>query len=86
MGGEGSMMAMIHAIKNNKSLLAKRKDNKKLSGSYGDVKLNFPEATPELLQEIRERMRREKRQQLIKTAIAVFVVLAILIVFLTYII
>ena len=87
MGGEGAMMAMINAIKNNKSLLSKRKDKKALSGSYANVKLNdFPEATPKMLHEIRIRMAKERKQRLIKMAIAFAVAITGLTLFLIYII
>ena len=62
MGGEGSMMAMINSIKNNKNLLSKRKDKKGLSGSYSGVKLKeFPKATPEELKRIQEKVQLENR-------------------------
>jgi len=86
MGGEGAMMAMINAIKNNKSLLAKRKDKKALSGSYGNAKLNFKEATPEMLQEIRERLKKERKQRMIKTVVVSIIVFAVFLTFLIFII
>ncbi|TGV03169.1 hypothetical protein [Flavivirga rizhaonensis] len=63
MGGEGSMLAAINSLKNNRSLLSKRKERSALGGSYSNVKLaKFPKATPEQLKEIRNRTIKENRK------------------------
>ena len=41
MGGEGSMMHMINTLKNNKSMLSKRKERRGLQGKYSGEKLEF---------------------------------------------
>ncbi|WP_136480018.1 potassium-transporting ATPase subunit KdpA [Cognatitamlana onchidii] len=75
MGGEGHMAAAINSLKNNRSLLKKRKDKKALSGNYSDVKLrDFPEATPENLKAIRTRIRKEERQARKRYLIAFFII------------
>lgn len=61
MGGEGSMAAANNSLKNNRNLLKKKRKGS-LSGSYANVELKeFPEATPEQLKEIKERIKREQK-------------------------
>jgi hypothetical protein len=75
MGGEGSMMNAINSLKNNRSLLAKRKDKQALSGSYSHVELReFPKATPKKLINIRKKMQCENKRIWLKQLV-VFVVL-----------
>ncbi|MEC3907126.1 hypothetical protein VOI54_08845 [Tamlana sp. 2201CG12-4] len=75
MGGEGAMAAANNSLKNNRSLLSKRKEKKALSGSYANVEMReFPEATPEKLREIKERLQRENNQAKVKHFIG-FVIL-----------
>ncbi|GAA4281348.1 hypothetical protein [Gaetbulibacter aestuarii] len=63
MGGEGFMMHANKSLKENRSLLAKRKDKQNLQGSYAKVKLaKFPKATSEQLEKIRKRMQAENRR------------------------
>ncbi len=77
MGGEGSMMAAINSLKNNRSLLSKRKEKSALGGSYSNVKLaDFPKATPEQLKEIKERLHKENRENRIKQVI-LFMILSL---------
>ena len=74
MGGEGSMMHAIKSLKNNRSLLSKRRENGALGGSYANIELKeLPKATPEQLLEIRQRLKRENRESIIKN-IALFLV------------
>ena len=55
MGGEGSMMAANNSLKNNRSLLSKRKEKNSLSGSYSNVKMaDFPKATAQELKRIKD--------------------------------
>ena len=82
MGGEGSMMAMITSLKNNKNLRRNRTrfDKDKLGG-YGDfekLEFNFPEATPQVLKEIRERLINERKIIRRKT-IVVFISIVVVI-------
>ncbi|WP_298498757.1 hypothetical protein [uncultured Algibacter sp.] len=75
MGGEGSMLAAIKSLKNNRNLLSKRKEKSALGGSYANIRLKeLPEATPEVLQEIKQRIIRERKQARIKS-ISIFLVL-----------
>ncbi|GAA3609568.1 hypothetical protein Q4Q39_17060 [Flavivirga amylovorans] len=70
MGGEGSMMAANNSLKNNRSLLLKRREKGALTGSYSNVKLaEFPEATPEQLKEIKKNILKENRINRIKQII-----------------
>ncbi|WP_303317057.1 hypothetical protein Q4Q34_02835 [Flavivirga abyssicola] len=79
MGGEGSMLAAINSLKNNRSLLSKRKEKSALGGSYSNVKLaKFPKATAEQLKEIRNRTIKENRKTRIKTMLC-FILFLILI-------
>lgn len=74
MGGEGSMMAAIKSLSNNRNLLSKRKDKNTLEGSYANMKIKkFPKATPEQLLEIKKRLQRENREARIKN-ISIFLV------------
>jgi len=67
MGGEGSMMAAIHSLKNNRSLLSKRKEKNALSGSYSNVELKqFPDSTPEQIESIRQKMHRDNKRSMLK--------------------
>ncbi|WP_034041334.1 hypothetical protein [Wocania ichthyoenteri] len=76
MGGEGSMMAANNSLKNNRDLVSKRKERGGLTGSYSNVKLaEFPEATPEQLKEIKERMKREQKQIRKKQIFAMFIII-----------
>ena len=62
MGGEGSMMAANNSLKNNRSLVSKRKERHALTGSYSNVTLKeFPDATPQKLKNIREKIQFENR-------------------------
>jgi len=66
MGGEGSMMAANQSLKTNRNQL-KRKDRNALSGSYSNIKLKeFPKATAQELQEIKERIQKENKETLTK--------------------
>ncbi len=84
MGGEGSMMAANNSLKNNRSLLSKRKEKSSLSGSYSNVELAaFPKATAQELKMIREKMKQEYKQIMIKQLIVfgiLFIIIAILII------
>lgn len=75
MGGEGSMMAANNSLKNNRSLLSKRKEKGALSGSYANIKLKeLPKASPEQLLEIKKRLKRENKEARIKN-ISIFLIL-----------
>ena len=79
MGGEGAMVAANASLKNNRSLLAKRKEKKALSGSYANVDMKeFPNATPRRLNEIREKLTRENREIRIKQFTAIILLMLIL--------
>ncbi|PWK19153.1 hypothetical protein [Xanthomarina spongicola] len=70
MGGEGSMMHMIHTLRNNKSMLNKRKDRRVINGSFSGEKLEFQNtATHEDLIKIRLKLQKERKQKLLKTIV-----------------
>ena len=85
MGGEGSMMAAINSLKNNRSLVSKRREKGALSGSYANIKLKeLPKATPEQLLEIKQRIKRENRSYKIKSILLFVLLLSGLIAFILY--
>ena len=84
MGGEGSMMSAINSLKNNRSLLSKRKEKKALSGSYSNLKMkDFPEATPQKLRQIKDKISEENKQTTQKQL--VFLIAFLLILYLIYV-
>ncbi|MDD7886611.1 hypothetical protein [Flavivirga sp. 57AJ16] len=85
MGGEGAMMAANNSLKNNRSLLSKRKEKSALGGSYSNVKLAiFPEATPEQLKEIKEKIKQENKQNRQKLIIVFSLMIVLLLLVLVY--
>jgi hypothetical protein len=83
MGGEGSMMAANNSLKNNRSLVAKRKETKALSGSYSNSKIKeFPKATPEELIRIKEKIILENKRIRTKQLIIVTTFLCVIVLFL----
>ena len=85
MGGEGSMMAAINSLKNNRSLLSKRKEKNALSGSYSHVGLKeFPKATPQQLKEIRLKIQAENRKLRIKLIFVFWLIILVLASFFVY--
>ena len=70
MGFGGSAQAMITAIKNNEKMRRQKRERfKKQIGGYGSLEkteYNLPKATPEQLNAIRIRMKKERRQWLVK--------------------
>ncbi|WP_339917394.1 hypothetical protein [Yeosuana marina] len=87
MGGEGSMIAANNSLKNNRNLVAKRKEKRALSGNYLAVQLaEFPKATPEQLDRIKEKIQRENKQLRIKQIIIVSIFFCIIVLFVTYIV
>ena len=87
MGGEGSMMAANNSLKNNRNLVAKRKETKALSGSYANMKLaKFPKATPEELERIKKKIQSDNKQLRRKQFIIVSVLFCIILFFVMYVI
>lgn len=79
MGGEGSMMQMIHTLRNNKSMLNKRKERREMTGSFSGEKLEFKNtSTQEDLIKIRLRLQKERKQKRVKTIIVFSVFMLIL--------
>lgn len=79
MGGEGSMMHMINTLKNNKSMLSKRKERRALPGKYSGEKLEFENsASKEDLEQIRLRLQSEHKQKQVKIAIVFGVLIMII--------
>tara|TARA_R110002049_G_scaffold293731_1_gene478941 strand:+ start:20776 stop:21036 length:261 start_codon:yes stop_codon:yes gene_type:complete len=84
MGGEGSMMAANNSLKNNRSLISKRKEKSTLSGSYSNLELKeFPKTTPEDLAKLREKIMHEN-QVLRKKQWFVFCILTAVLVAIIY--
>ena len=83
MGGEGYMMAANNSLKNNRSLLSKRKEKKAFEGSYSNIKLKeFPKASKVELLRIQEKIKAEnklirKKQYIIFTI--VFIILFLMV-------
>lgn len=86
MGGEGAMMAANQSLKNNRSLVSKRKDRKLsfVSASNKKTEYNLPKATPQKLQEIKLRMQRENRQRRVKQVVVLSLALTSIISALIY--
>ena len=60
----GSAQAMITTLKNNEKMRSKREKFKRTFGSNSSnekPEYDFPEATPEMLNEIRSRLKKENR-------------------------
>ncbi|MCF8272234.1 MAG: hypothetical protein K9I95_00225 [Flavobacteriaceae bacterium] len=86
MGGEGAMMAMINSLKNNKSLLSKRKDKNALTGSYSNIKLaKLPNTTPEELIRIKEKIQKDNKRIMIKQIIVVSILFCFILFFILYV-
>ena len=87
MGGEGAMMAMITSLKNNSRRKKRTQFDKNKVGSFGTiekVEFDFPEITPEVLINIRDRLQKERRQLFWKQAILFTIIITILIIVITY--
>lgn len=79
MGGEGSMAAANNSLKNNRNLL-KNKRKGSLSGSYANIELKeFPEATPEQLKEIKEKIIKQNKADKTKQLIVFLILIAAII-------
>lgn len=77
------MMHANNSLKNNRSLLSKRKGKTNMEGSYADIELKeFPEASKEQLKAIRKQTIKENRERRLKhIALWVLVIGLLLIVF-----
>lgn len=87
MGGEGVMMAMITSLRNNSRRKQRTQFDKDTVGGYGSgekVEFDFPEVTPHVLRNIRDRLQKERRQMLIKRSILFVIISTILIVLLVH--
>ncbi|HLT33690.1 MAG TPA: hypothetical protein VKZ98_07875 [Aquaticitalea sp.] len=83
MGGEGAMMTMITSLKNNNRRKKRAQFDIEKIGSYGDgekVEFDFPEVTPEVLKNIRDRLQKERRQLMIFRYVLVAIATIILII------
>ncbi|MFD0991510.1 hypothetical protein ACFQ1R_15530 [Mariniflexile jejuense] len=80
------MMDANNSLKNNRSLLAKRKETKALEGSYANIELKkFPKATEAQLESIKHRIQNENKQKRLKLYVVSGFVLLIFISFILYI-
>ncbi len=78
------MMAANNSLKNNRSLISKRKEKSTLSGSYSNLELKeFPKTTPEDLAKLREKIMHEN-QVLRKKQWFVFCILTAVLVAIIY--
>jgi len=83
MGFGGSAAAMNVVMKNNRNLLKKRKGLKDTLGSYSSgekPEFDFPEATPQVLSAIRERLLLENEILRRRRIIAFTVIASVLII------
>ena len=81
----GAVQSMISSLKNNEKMRSKRTKFKNTLGgnnSESKTEYNFPEATPEMLKKLRERLQKEQRQQTLKQVILMGISLIIIVVFL----
>ncbi|RYH75691.1 hypothetical protein EVU94_01655 [Flavobacteriaceae bacterium 144Ye] len=84
MGFGGSAQSMITILKNNEKMRNRRDKFKKTLGGYDNkrkTEYDFPEATPEVLKEIKERLIKERKQRFIKIAILFTILLSLFIYF-----
>lgn len=68
MGFGGAVQAMITTLKNNEKMRSKRSKFKTSVGSYRrkqKPEYDFPEATPELLETIKEKLQKEQRRRMV---------------------
>ncbi|WP_406682959.1 hypothetical protein N1F78_09705 [Seonamhaeicola sp. MEBiC1930] len=80
MGGEGSAMAANTSLKNNRSMLKKRKGKSSLGVSYAGVELKeFPNVTEDQLIEIKEKLQKQNRRTKGKQVILFIILLVALI-------
>ena len=88
MGFGGSTQAMITAIKNNEKIRRQKRERfkKQTTGGYGSnsrTEYNLPEATPEQLEAIRNRMQKERKVWWVKvivlTVVSALIVLTALV-------
>lgn len=85
MGGEGSMMHMINTLKNNKSMLSKRKERRSVHGKYSGEKLEFENSASKAdLEQLRLRLQSEHKQKRVKIAIVFGVLMMIILTVFNY--
>lgn len=72
----GVIQAMITSLKNNEKMRTKRNKFKHVPGKRSGIKTqyDFPEATPELLIEIRDKLRKENRIRMTKIIVVTIIV------------
>ena len=75
--------SMLSTLKSNKSIILNKSNRfRKTLGGYGRAKkteYNLPKATPEMLEAIRIKMKRENRMQWIKIIVSSIVIISILV-------
>jgi len=88
MGFGGSVQAMITTLKNNEKMRSKRGDFKRTVHNSGYSKqkpeYDFPEATPQMLNEIKERLQKEGKRRTYKV-VALTIILFLGLAYLVYI-
>lgn len=82
--------SMMSTLRSNKSIMLDKSSHfKKTKGGYdseNSVQFDFPESTPKILREIRDRLIMERKQRLIKIVGVSIIVFTILSLIITYII
>jgi len=88
MGGEGAMVAAIHAIRNNKNLRIKRNDKgfSFVTNSTEKTEYNLPKATSAVLEKIKKRLQKENRKRKIKRLVLFSFSLGIIVSVLIYLV
>lgn len=86
MGGEGSMMAANNSLKNNRSMLSKRKGKSLglITKSNSKTEYNLPKAKPEDIKRLRDKLQQEQRLSRIKSIILFLVIFILLIALLIF--
>jgi hypothetical protein len=85
MGGEGAMMAAIASLKNNSRRKKRTQFDKNKTGGYGELEnaeFDFPEVTPEILLQIKNKLQKERKQVLFKRSVLFSVITIIVIIIL----
>lgn len=73
--------SMISILKSNKSIRLIKENRFKSAAKWGEIKkteYDFPKATPQLLREIRQRLKRERKQLFFKRLIVFVTIISII--------
>ena len=72
MGGSGSMLYAIKALKQNRALLKKHRNRNATAVSYPKTKtkIKFKKASPKVMEQLQKQLKKDKRQELKMTIIS----------------